>query len=250
MTPTMKNPESVYYPASTKENYGGSAIPVPISSVGKPERNLYVKQVLDWVSLQLAFTMMITVYAYANKSSVIEYINKNPGSVWFPIILSFITLIGMHMSKSSTIKKTMFVLFTISMSMMVAVSVLSYAPDIVCKATVTTFVMVFAINRYSKRCAETGKNLDRMAEIGGSMLLVLIVMGIMQIFIKSSLLGFVICFLGVGVFTILLVVDLHLLYSKEDNFQEDPMLAAVGIYLDIINLFLYLLELYKKLDEK
>ena len=56
----------------------------------------------------------------------------------------------------------------------------------------------------------------------------------------------VISILGVGVFTILLIVDLNRLYDKEKDFQEDPMLAAVSIYLDIVNLFLYLLEVYDK----
>ena len=61
--------------------------------------------------------------------------------------------------------------------------------------------------------------------------------------------GLIICVMGVGIFTILLIVDLNRLYDKTEDFQEDPMLAAVGIYLDIVNLFLYLLELYKHCDE-
>tara|TARA_A100001015_G_scaffold291054_1_gene364787 strand:- start:3297 stop:4034 length:738 start_codon:yes stop_codon:yes gene_type:complete len=245
MSATRK-PETVYYPGATTE-YGGA---LPTVSSKKPERNLYIKEVLDWVILQLAVTSVITIYAYANRNSVIEYINKNPGSMWLPIIASFITLFGMYWTKSETTKKVMFGLFTIAMSIMVAVSVLSYAPDVVCKAVITTFVMVIAINRYSKRCAEQGKSMEKLSEVGGSMLLVLIVLGILQIFIRSSVFGLVICILGVGVFTILLIVDLNRLYDKNDDFQEDPMLAAVGIYLDIINLFLYLLELYDRCSKK
>ena len=90
--------------------------------------------------MQLAVTTIITVYAYANRDSVINYINKNPGSMWLPVIASFITLFGMYWTKSETTKKVMFALFTIAMSVMVAVSVLSYAPDVVCKAVITTLL--------------------------------------------------------------------------------------------------------------
>ena len=92
--------------------------------------------------------------------------------------------------------------------------------------------------------------MEKLGEIGSSMLLVLIVLGILQIFIRSSAFGLMICILGVGVFTILLIVDLNRLYDKDEDFQEDPMLAAVGIYLDIVNLFLYLLELYNRCSKE
>ena len=241
-----RNPEKVYYPGT--QGYDGVALPTTSSK--KPEKDIYIKQVLDWVILQLSFTTVITFYSYMNRTSVINYMNDNPGAVWFPIIVSFITLFCMYWTKSETNKKLMFGLFTIAMSTMVAVSVLSYSPDVVFKAVVTTLIMVIAINRYSKYSAEKGYKMDKMAEVGGSMLLVLIVVGILQIFVQSSLLGLVICIFGVGVFTILLIVDLNRLYDKDEDFQEDPMLAAVGIYLDIVNLFLYLLELYRNCEGK
>ena len=66
--------------------------------------------------------------------------------------------------------------------------------------------------------------------------------------LKLALVHFLLTILGVFVFTMFLVFDLNRLYMTNDNqaILEDPMLAAVGIYLDIINLFLYLLELYDK----
>ena len=155
----------------------------------------------------------------------------------------------MYFTKSNTTKKIMFGIFTVTMSVMVAVSVLPYSPDIVIKAVITTFVLILAINQYSKYTARNGEKLDKLGEVGVSMLLVLIVLSILQIFIKSSVFGVVICVMGVGVFTILLIVDLNRLYDRKEDFQEDPMLAAVSIYLDIINLFLYLLELYKKCEQ-
>ena len=74
------------------------------------------------------------------------------------------------------------------------------------------------------------------------------VVSFLQIFIQSSLLGFIIAFGGVVLFTLFLMYDLNRLYHK-DGYREDPLLAAIGIYLDIINLFLYMLELIRRFDK-
>ena len=58
-----------------------------------------------------------------------------------------------------------------------------------------------------------------------------------NMFIKSEGLHLIITFAGIIIFTGFLVFDLNRLYDKGDQDQmEDPMLAAVGIYLDIVNL--------------
>jgi FtsH-binding integral membrane protein len=240
---SIRKAEQVYYPGATN---GG----LPTATAEKPSQMEYTKKVLDWVCVQLAITAAFCFVTYSNRDSVIDYLAKNPGSVWFPVIVSFITLFCMYKTEDTETRKCMFFVFTFAMSGMVSVSVLQYSPDVVFKAVMTTAIMVFAINRYSKRAAERGERMDKMAEVGGSLLLVLIVVSILQIFIRSSILGLVICIMGIGIFTILLMADLNRIYQKDEDFQEDPMLAAIGIYLDIVNLFLYLLELYNRCEGK
>ena len=237
-----RDAEHTYYPGSL------TSLPMT-SSYEKPNKNIYIKQVLDWVLFQLTITIIMAGYAYSKRDELNTYLNNNPGSIFLPIIFSFISLFMMYYTKSNTTKKLMFGVFTVTMSLMVSVSVLPYSPDVVLKAVITTFMLVLAINQYSKYSAKRGVKMDKLAEVGVSMLLVLIVLSILQVFIQSSMFGLIICVMGVGIFTILLIVDLNRLYDKTEDFQEDPMLAAVGIYLDIVNLFLYLLELYKRCDE-
>ena len=57
-----RNPEKVYYPGT--QGYDGVALPTTSSK--KPEKDIYIKQVLDWVILQLSFTTVITFYSYMN----------------------------------------------------------------------------------------------------------------------------------------------------------------------------------------
>ena len=51
---------------------------------------------------------------------------------------------------------------------------------------------------------------------------------------------------GIMIFVAAIIYDTHRL--KKEYGYDDYILAAVTLYLDIINLFLYILDLLKKLD--
>ena len=212
----------------------------------KPKFEVFINKTLNYVSLQLCITTLIVYYMYSNRENVIDRLSKEPGLVWTPIIFTFISLLGMHFCVSA--RKTMFWIFTICCSFMVGISVLQYSPGVVMNAVVTTCIIVIIANAYSYWCAKNGKDLAALEPILGMSLLVLIVAGLINMVLKLALVHFLLTILGVFVFTMFLVFDLNRLYMTDDNqaILEDPMLAAVGIYLDIINLFLYLLELYDK----
>jgi len=128
---------------------------------------------------------------------------------------------------------------------MVGVSVLQYAPNVVIKAVVATVLVVGMASIYSWWCAKNGHDLDFLGPALGTVLMTVIIVSIMNIFIKSSMLGLCICVISVFLFTGFLIFDLERLYSgreESDDIFAEPMIAAVGIYLDIIILFLNLLE--------
>jgi len=204
----------------------------------------FVHQVLNYVSAQLAITTLISALMYQNRNSVIQKLQADPGLVWFPVIVTFISLCCMYIESC---RKPMFWIFTVACSCMVGMSVLSYAPKIVFMAVITTMVIVWIVNGYSYMCARQNKDLSFLEPLLGSALIMLIVVGILNFFIKSNLLESLITIFGVMLFTGFLLFDLNRLYEQGDqNNLDDPMLAAVNIYLDIINLFLYLLELYNE----
>ena len=102
---STRKAESVYYPGTH------DGLPTAVSD--KPPQLVYSKQVLDWVSIQMAITSAFCFVTYNNRDSVINYLQNNPGSVWFPIILSFITLFCMYKTESDSTRKILFYLFTI-----------------------------------------------------------------------------------------------------------------------------------------
>ena len=230
-----------YYERDPEVAYGA---PPPRKSLAT-----FVYQTLNYVLAQLCITTVITAAMYFNRQNVINYINGFPFVIWVPIIFTFITLFGMYCTKNPHVRQVMFWSFTVACSFMVGFSVLSYAPDVVVKAVATTAIIVAGVDLYAMRCAKQGKDLSFLGPGLFAALFCLIIIGILNIFIQSSALGLLLCVAGVLIFTGLLLYDLNRLYTGvEEGEVMDPMLAAVQIYLDVINLFLHLLELYDRCD--
>ena len=228
---------------SNSYSYDPELAGFPSSHKQTPSRAYFVNKVLNYVSIQLAITAIIASLMYKNRESVIQSLRKDPGLVWFPVIVTFISLILMYMIKSC--QKPMFWVFTVACSCMVGTTVLQYAPQTVFMAVITTMLIVWMVNGYSYWCVKRNKDLGFLEPLLGTGICMLIIVIILNAFIQSSLLHSLITIFGVILFTGFLLFDLNRLYDNGDkDHLEDPMLAAVNIYLDIINLFVYLLELY------
>ena len=206
----------------------------------------FISQTLNYVTAQLFITTAITVLAYSYKTSVNNYLAQHPAVLWLPIILSFVTLVGLYCSGDAHLKRVMFWLFTLSCGAMVATSTIQYSPRVILNALATLALTVTFVNIYAYRTARDGKDLTFMGPALFGCLFVILVLSLIALLIPISFLQVCIAFLAVIVFSALLLYDLNRLYSgaeREDEILAEPMLAAINIYLDIINIFLYLLQL-------
>ena len=206
----------------------------------------FVNQTLNYVVVQLSLTFLVTLLAYIHKNDVNNYLKENAGILWVPIFTSFLTLIPMYCVKSNGLKKFLFVMFTLSISCTVAVSTIQYAPKVVLNACATLFLTVVGVNMYAKYTANRSEDLSYMGPALFGSLMIIIIMSVINIFVKTTFLKLIIAIASVIVFTALLLYDLNRLYSgaeQEDIILSDPLIAAINIYLDIINIFLSLLQI-------
>lgn len=77
----------------------------------------------------------------------------------------------------------------------------------------------------------------------------MLMLGIFSLFIWSPFLTNLYCSLGVMLFGIYLVVDTQLIVGGNRSFQlsnDDHVIGALILYIDIIQIFLYLLQLLSK----
>ena len=230
-------------------NFDG--LPTIVKSAKKMSLPEFVHKTLNYVFAQICVTAAVTTIMYMHKTIINNYINQHYGIVWAPIIITFITLMVMFCCNSKEtegLKKSMFCLFTLSCSAMVGVSAMQYAPEIILNATITLFVIVGFVNIYAYNTAKRGKDFTSLGPTLVGFLVMIITLGIINIFVKSSLMQLCIAAVSVIIFTALLLYDLNRLYIGSDyneyNEQPDPLLSAINIYLDILNIFLNLLQIF------
>ena len=78
-------------------------------------------------------------------------------------------------------------------------------------------------------------------------LIILIGMGIATIFVRNKILMICYSALGVLIFSVYLVIDTQMMMGKSHKFSispEDYIFAVVTLYIDIIMIFLYLLQIF------
>lgn len=79
--------------------------------------------------------------------------------------------------------------------------------------------------------------------------MILIVGGLLQIFIPhSDMLELVIAIGGAIVFSLFLIYDIHMIMHKLS--PEEYIMASINLYLDLINLFLYILRILNSAHKK
>lgn len=204
----------------------------------------FIFKVLNYVICQLFVTSLICSIAYANRDKLYSYLYSNPGIIFIPFIICIISLGILYCVKNYFVRLTLFILFTISLSINVAYTVILYSPDIIFKTVFVTTAIVISTNIYAYYCAKKNRDFSFLESILFNCLMCLFVLLILQLFIQSIFVHIIIIIFGVTIFTGLLLYDLNRLYT-DDNCEEDPLFIAIAIYLDIINLFLYLLQLIK-----
>jgi FtsH-binding integral membrane protein len=126
---------------------------------------------------------------------------------------------------------------------------IAYAASTVTKAFVATAVMFAAMSVYG---ATTKKDLTGWGSILFMALIGVIVASVVNIFLRSSGLEFIISVVGVLLFTGLTAYDVQRIKGMTETFATQGELAAgrikilgaLTLYLDFINLFLMLLRFF------
>ena len=117
-----------------------------------------------------------------------------------------------------------------------------YDKEIVMQAATMTAAIVTGIYMYAKY---TKRDFTTLRGCMAAALIGLICFSMFMVMFRMELLHTMLCAFGAVLFTVYLIVDLQLVLGGRewDIGEEDYILAAMILYLDIINLFLYILEL-------
>ena len=228
------------YDAMTREEQLGMSAAFPALM-----RKVYV-----WMAMALAITA-ITAYGVASSPALTSLIFGNK-LIFFGLIIAELVLVfwvSARIEKLSLTKATlMFIVYSVLNGATLATIFFAYSPEIITKTffvTAGTFGAMAVYGYFTKSDLSSWGKLLIMAVIG------LIIAGLVNIFVRNSLMDFVISVVGVLIFVGLTAYDsqkikrmLMMQADMGETAQKVALMGALSLYLDFINLFLYLLRLF------
>ena len=170
-------------------------------------------------------------------------------SFWLPLVIAQLVLVfaiqGALSRVSPTVSLLLFFVYAASMGLTIGVIVTLYTGESVAAAFLSASAMFGAAAVYG---AVTRRNL---AGFGGIMFMALIgvlVASVVNLFLGSGMLGWIISLVGVVLFTALTAYDVQRITRGDyaamtGSMERASIMAALHLYLNFINLFLFLLRL-------
>lgn len=209
-----------------------------------------MRKVYVWMAMALVLTGA-TAYGVATTPGVLMTLYSNQLLFWGLIIAEFALVVGISAAinrLSLTTATLMFVLYSVINGATMSSIFMIYTMSSIASVffiTAGTFA-VMAIVGYT-----TKKDLTSMGKILLMALIGIIIATIVNIFVKSSGLEMIVSYLGVLIFVGLTAYDsqkikqmLQMAPDAGEGAQKLALLGALSLYLDFINLFIYLLRIF------
>ena len=209
-----------------------------------------MRKVYVWMALALVITGA-TAYGVATSPGILTALFSNQLLFWGLIIAEFALVIGITAAinrLSLTTATLMFILYSVINGAVLSSIFVIYTMSSIASVffiTAGTF-SVMALIGYT-----TKTDLTSMGKILFMALIGIIIATVVNIFLKSSGLEMIVSYLGVLIFVGLTAYDSQkiknmLLMAPDagEAAQKMALLGALTLYLDFINLFIYLLRIF------
>ena len=213
-----------------------------------------MKKVYLWMTFALIITGM-TSWLVASRLALISAIFSNSILFWGLIIAEFGLVIWLSagINKMSLSTATLlFILYSVINGVTLASIFIIYTTESI---ATTFFITAGKFGAMSVIGYKTSKDLSGIGRYLMMALIGLIIATVVNIFMSSSLLATIISYAGVLIFVGLTAYDTQKIkemfaYADENNpsIQKYAVLGSLTLYLDFINLFLYLLRIFGRRD--
>lgn len=210
-------------------------------------RNQFIRKVYTILYIQLLITVGMCAL-FVSVDSIKEYVRGPNGEALYisALVMQFVlmlVLVCTNLHRKKPHNMIILVLFTLFLSYTLGVLSTYYDTNILLYAGGITFMVTLGLTLFA---FQTRYDFTGLGPYLFSFLLILLAMGIMSIFIKSDIYNLLYASLGALVFSFYLVFDTQMIIGGKHKYeydQEDYIFAAMNLYLDIINMFLYILEI-------
>jgi uncharacterized protein len=218
------------------------------------EQASFISKVYGWMSFALALTGLTAVFV-AMTPALTHLIFGNK-LVFYGLIIGELALVAwlsLAIQKmSATMATSVFLGYSVLNGVTMASIFLIYTTSSIASTffiTAGTFAAMSVYGYTTKRDLTSMGNLLMMALMG------LIIASIVNIFMKSPMLYWITTYAGVLIFVGLIAYDTQKIKDMNiignegtDEDRKEAIMGALSLYLDFINLFLYLLRIFGRRD--
>lgn len=199
------------------------------------------------MTLALAITG-VTAYGVATTPTLFMTMEKMMWGLIIAELVLVFTLSAAINRLSLSVATLMFIVYSVLNGCMLSSIFYVYSPMIITKVffiTAGTFGITAVYGYATKRDLSSFGRIFYMALLG------LFIATVVNFFMKSATLDYLLSYAGVIIFTGLTAWDsqkirklLQMQYEVDEKSQKLALLGALTLYLDFINLFLYLLKIF------
>ena len=231
-----------------------SYVPTPIVSADAQLRqSSIINQVYAWMTAGLMVTGAVAAYT-ANSVWLLNLIFGNPFGIWVLFIAQIAMVIGLSAGIGRLAPATataLFVGYAALNGLTLASIFLVYTRASIASTffiTAATFAIMSFYGYVTKR------DLTRMGSLLFMALIGLIVASLVNFFLQSTALYWIITYAGVLIFIGLIAWDTQKIKNLSRQATDDTsarriaILGSLMLYLDFVNLFLFLLRIFGRRD--
>lgn len=211
----------------------------------------FIRKVFGILSIQmLATTFLCMISVISTQFAVFQ--KTHPELMILSLIVSIISIIALtcfkSVSRSVPTNYIVLAIFTLSEAYVVSAICGTTAPNLVVMAAAMTCAITCALTLYACTTKTDFTVMNSMLFIFS---MVMLLFGIFLMFTKIKILHIIYSCLGVLLYSVYLIYDIQLIMGDKENALEidDYIYASAMLYLDIINLFLHILNLLKQASD-
>ncbi|XP_050300696.1 protein lifeguard 1 isoform X2 [Anthonomus grandis grandis] len=209
-------------------------------------RRGFIRKVYSILMVQLAITCaFIALFSFEPKTK--HFVQTTPSLFFVALALMIVAIITLaccgEVRRKAPMNYIVLFIFTIAEGFLLGVSASTYDQDAVIMAAGITTVVCLALTLFA---FQTKYDFTMMGGILLVAVVVLFMFGILAIFIHNKIFQLVYASLGALIFSFYLIYDTQMMLGGKHKYSISPeeyVFAALNLYLDIINIFMYILAI-------
>lgn len=209
-------------------------------------RRGFIKKVYSILMVQLSITLaFIATFLYHEPTR--KFVHAHTEIWWISLVMMFVCLIVMaccgEVRRKAPQNFIFLGLFTLAESVMLAMAASTYNSEAVLMAVGITAAVCLGLTLFA---FQTRWDFTVMGGVLFVAVIILFVFGIVAIFVKGKIVTLIYASLGALIFSIYLIYDTQLMMGGKHKYSISPeeyIFAALNLYLDIINIFIYILTI-------